>query len=220
MMKRAAVVSLALAAMAGNAASAQVGISIRAGTLGAGGELSIRPSRYLGLRLGGNYLTFKRSATIQGIDYDITPKFESGTAIVELHPFGGSFHLAGGMMWNANKGTVSARLGGPITVGSQTYQPADIGSLRGLVNYQKKYVPYAGLGFSGRSRISLLLDLGLVFSGYPTVSLTGTTNLTGPAQAIFDQNVRQEVQNIQDDITSRSYLKYHPVVSMGLRVGF
>lgn len=219
-MKRAAVLSLALAAMAGTAASAQVGISIRAGTLGAGGELSIRPSRYLGLRLGGNYLTFKRSATIQGIDYDITPKFESGTAIVELHPFGGSFHLAGGMMWNANQGTVSARLGGPITVGSQTYQPADIGSLRGLVNYQKKYVPYAGLGFSGRSRISFLLDLGLVFSGYPTVSLTGTTNLTGPAQAIFDQNVRQEVQNIQDDITSRSYLKYHPVVSMGLRVGF
>ncbi len=220
MMKRAALLSLALAGLVGTAASAQVGISIRAGTLGAGGELSIRPSRYLGLRLGGNYLTFKRSATIQGIDYDITPKFESGTAILELHPFGGSFHLSGGMMWNANEGTVAARLGGPITVGSQTYQPSDIGSLRGLINYQKKYVPYAGLGFSGRSRISLLLDLGLVFSGYPTVSLTGTTNLTGPAQAIFDQNVRQEVQNIQDDITSRSYLKYHPVVSMGLRVGF
>lgn len=220
MMKRAAVLSLVFAGILASGLSAQIGFSIRAGTLGAGGELSLRPSRYIGLRLGGNYLTFKRSATIQGIDYDITPKFQSGTAIVELHPFGGSFHLAGGMMWNANQGTVAARLGGPITVGSQTYQPSDVGSLRGLVNYGKKYAPYAGLGFSGRSRISLLLDLGVVFSGYPTVSLTGTTNLTGQAQAIFDQNVRQEVQNIQDDITSRSYLKYHPVVSLGLRVGF
>lgn len=220
MMKRTAALSLALAGLMATGASAQVGISIRAGTLGAGGELSIRPSRYLGFRLGGNYLTFKRTATIQGISYDVTPKFESGTAIMELHPFGGSFHLAGGMMWNRNEGTVSARLGGPITIGAQTYQPTDIGSLRGLIAYDKKYVPYAGLGFSGRSRVSLLLDLGLVFSGYPTVSLTGSTNLTGPAQAIFDQNVRQEVQNIQDDITSRSYLKYHPVVSVGLRVGF
>lgn len=220
MMKRAAVLSVALAGLLAGGASAQVGFSIRAGTLGAGGELSLRPSRYLGIRLGGNYLSFKRTATIEGIDYDITPRFQSGTAIVELHPFGSAFHLAGGMMWNANEGTVAARLGAPITVGSQTYQPSDIGSLRGLVNYDKKYVPYAGLGFSGRSRVSLVFDLGLVFSGYPTVSLTGTTNLTGQAQAVFDQNVRREVQTIQDDITSRSYLKYHPVVSLGLRVGF
>ncbi len=219
-MKRTAWLGLVLAAAMAPAASAQVGLSIRAGTLGAGGELSLRPNRYLGIRVGGNYLTFTRSATVEGIAYDLTPKLQSGSGIVDLHPFGSAFHLSGGVIWNSNQGTVAARLTGPITIGPQTYQPSDVGSLTGRVSYAQRYAPYAGLGFGGRGRVSLLFDLGLVFSGFPQVSLTGNTNLTGQAKSIFDQNVIQERQDIQADIESRQYLKYHPVVSLGLRVGF
>ena len=220
MMKRIALLALVLSGATVSAAPAQVGISIRAGTLGVGGELSLRPNRYLGLRFGGNYLTFTRSATVSGIAYDLTPKLESGSGILDLHPFGNSFHLSGGMLWNSNQGSVVARLTGPITIGPQTYQPSDVGSLTGRVSYANHYAPYAGLGFGGRGRVSLLFDLGLVFSGFPHVSMTGNTNLTGQAKAIFDQNVIQETQDIQADIESRKYLKYHPVVSLGLRVGF
>ena len=88
------------------------------------------------------------------------------------------------------------------------------------MSYAQRYAPYAGLGFGGRGRVSLLFDLGLVFSGFPEVSLAGSTNLTGQAKSIFDQNVIQERQDIQADIESRPYLKYHPVISLGLRVGF
>ena len=220
MMKRIALLALVLSGLMVSEAPAQAGISIRAGTLGVGGELSLRPNRYLGLRFGGNYLTFTRSATVSGIAYDLTPKLESGSGILDLHPFGNSFHLSGGMLWNSNQGSVVARLTGPITIGPQTYQPSDIGSLTGRVSYANHYAPYAGLGFGGRGRISLLFDLGLVFSGFPQVSMTGNTNLTGQAKAIFDQNVIQETHDIQADIDSRQYLKYHPVISLGLRVGF
>jgi hypothetical protein len=220
MMKRSAVVATGLVLIGASGAGAQVGIGLRASTLGVGGELSIRPSRYVGLRIGGNYFSFTRSATIEGIAYDLKPRFQSGNAILELHPFGGSFHLAGGMLWNSNEGDITAQLAGPITIGAVTYTPAEVGSLTGLVKYDDRYAPYAGLGFSGRGRISLLFDLGLVFSGYPQVSLTGGGNLTGPAKVVFDQNVNQEVQEIQSEIESRRYLKYHPVVSLGLRVGF
>ena len=220
MMKRIALLALALSGAMVSAAPAQVGISIRAGTLGVGGELSLRPNRYLGLRFGGNYLSFTRSAIVSGIAYDLTPKLESGSGILDLHPFGNSFHLSGGMLWNSNQGSVVARLTGPITIGPQTYQPSDIGSLTGRVSYANHYAPYAGLGFGGRGRVSLLFDLGLVFSGFPQVSMAGNTNLTGQAKAIFDQNVIQETQDIQAGIESRKYLKYHPVVSLGLRVGF
>lgn len=219
-MKRTAWLGLMLAAAMAPVASAQVGLSIRAGTLGVGGELSLRPNRYVGIRVGGNYLTFTRSATVDGIAYDLTPKLQSGSGILDLHPFGSAFHLSGGLIRNSNQGTVVARLTGPITIGPQTYQPSDVGSLTGLVSYARRYAPYAGLGFSGRGRVSFLFDLGLVFSGFPQVSLAGTTNLTGQAKAIFDQNVIQERQDIQADIESRQYLKYHPVVSLGLRVGF
>jgi hypothetical protein len=200
-------------------AAAQVGIGIRASTLGVGGELSLRPSRYLGLRAGGNYLTFSRQATIEGIAYDMTPRLQSGLAMVDLHPFGGSFHLTGGMLWNSNEGRVEAQLTGPVTIGAQTYQPSEVGALTGVVGYSSKYVPYAGLGFSGRGRVSLLFDVGVGFSGHPQVALTGATNLTGQAKVVFDQNVQQEIQSIQADIDSRSYLRYYPVVSLGLRIG-
>jgi hypothetical protein len=198
----------------------QVGISVRAGTLGAGGELSIRPSRYLGLRAGGHYFSTTRTATIEGIAYQVTPKLQNGTAIVDLHPFGSAFHLSGGMVWNSNQGSVAAELTGPITVGTQVYQPSEVGELTGQVRYQERHAPYAGLGFGGRGRISFLFDVGVVFSGFPQVSLTGGSSLVGPAKVVFDQNVQQEVQQIQAEIESRKYLKYTPVVSFGLRVGF
>lgn len=198
---------------------AQVGLGVRASTLGVGGELSLRPSRYLGVRAGGSYLTFSRQATIEGISYDLTPRLQNGTAMVDLHPLGGSFHLSGGLLWNSNRGDIAARLTGPVTIGAQTYQPAEVGALTGRVDYRKKYVPYAGLGFSGRGTISLLFDLGVAFSGYPQVSLTGAPNLTGPARDAFDQNVQQEIQAIQAEIESRRYLRFYPVVSLGLRVG-
>jgi hypothetical protein len=219
MTKRTAGLALGTLALLATSASAQIGFSLRASTLGAGGEFSIRPNRYVGIRLGGNYLRFTRSATIDGIAYDITPKFQSGGAILDLHPLGNALHLSGGVFRNSNQGDVVARLTGPITIGNSIYQPSDVGALTGRLSYANKYVPYAGIGFSGRSRVSLVFDVGLVFAGYPQASLTGSTNLTGQAKAIFDQNVLQEVQQIQSDIDSRSYLKYHPVVSLGLRFG-
>ena len=221
MMKQFGPAVLVLAGLVGWAgqASAQVGIAVRASTLGAGGEVSYRLNRFLGIRAGGNYLTFTRNATIQGINYDVTPKFQSGTAILDLHPMGSSLHLSAGMVWNSNRGNVAARLTGPITIGPQTYQPSDVGTLTGLVDYKTKYAPYAGIGFSGRSRISVLFDMGVVFSGYPQLSLTGSTSLTGQAKQVFDQNVQQEIDQVQGEIQKHTFLKYHPVVSLGLKVG-
>jgi hypothetical protein len=49
--------------------------------------VSIRPGRYLGLRAGAQHLSFTRNTVNQWIDYDLTPKLQSGTAIVDLHAF-------------------------------------------------------------------------------------------------------------------------------------
>jgi hypothetical protein len=217
MTTRTIALTLGILSFGGSAATAQMGISLRASTLGAGGELSFRPNRYLGFRVAANYLRFTRNATIDGISYDVTPKLENGGAFLDLHPLGSALHLTGGVVRNSNEGQVVAQLTGPITIGGSTYQPSDVGTLTGRFSYSSRYVPYAGVGFSGRSRVSLLFDVGLVFAGYPQASLTGSTNLTGQAKAYFDANVQQEVQQIQDDINRQSVLKYYPVVALGLR---
>jgi hypothetical protein len=200
-------------------ASAQAGIAARASTLGAGVELSYRPGKLLGFRIAGNFLEFSRDATIDNIDYHLTPHLENGTAIIDLYPMGGSFHLSGGLLLNRNEGRFVARLNRSVLIGDRTYAPEEIGSLRGTVNFQKS-APYLGLGLGGRGRIAVLFDLGVGITGTPRVDLVGETPLTGAAKAEFDANVARELSDVRTEIDGKSYLKFHPVLSLGLRFGF
>jgi outer membrane receptor protein involved in Fe transport len=211
--------TLALPPVGPAAAHAQVALAARASTLGLGAELSFRAGRNLGIRLGGNYLEFTRDETIKDIDYHATPHFENGTVILDLHPFGGSFHLSGGFLLNYNEGELVATLAHDIVIGGTTYTPQEVGSLTGTVTFRKT-APYLGLGFAGRSRIALLFDLGVGFTGKPQVELVGATNLTGPAKQEFDNNVEQERTEVQAEINKHRYLRYHPVVSFGIKFAF
>jgi hypothetical protein len=210
---------LAATALAAPPAAAQAGIAVRGSTLGLGAELSWRASPTLGLRGGLNHFSFTRTETIEEILYDIEPRLQSGTATLDLHPFGNAFHLSGGLVLNRNEGRLVATLTGPVTIGNQTYQPSEVGSLTGLVDYQTRVAPYLGLGFSGRGRVSFLFDVGVIFSGHPRVGLTGTTSLTGQAKVVFEENVQREIAAVQAEIDGEKYLKYWPVVSLGIRIG-
>jgi hypothetical protein len=105
-----------------------------------------------------------------------------------------------------------------VVIGNDTYTPSQVGSLTGVVDF-KKTAPYLGIGFSGQGRVSLLFDLGVGFTGTPRVNLAGTTNLTGQAKTQFDADVASEQAQLRADIADKSYLKYHPVLSLGLRIG-
>ena len=207
--------------------AAQFGLAARASTLGIGAEVSYRVSRVIGVRAGVNYLEFSRDLAIENIDYHLTPHFENGSALLDLYPLGGSFHLSGGVLLNHNEGRMEARLNQNIEIGGRTYTPSarrvvsrqKIGSLTGTVDFRKT-APYLGLGFAAGRRISFLLDLGVGITGTPRVDLVGETPLTGSAKAEFDANVAQELAQVRAEINEKSYLKFHPVLSVGLRVGF
>lgn len=199
--------------------SAQFGIAARASTLGTGAELSYRLSRGIGVRVAGNLLEFSRNATIDNIDYHITPHFENGTAIADLYPVGGSFHLSGGLLLNRNEGRMVARLNQNLTIGNRTYTPQEVGSLTGTVSFQRS-APYVGFGFGGRGRVAFLFDLGVGITGTPRVDLAGQTSLAGAEKVEFDANVARELSDVRAEVDQRSYLKFHPVVSLGLRLGF
>jgi len=66
----------------------------------------------------------------------------------------------------------------------------------------------------------VLVDLGVGFTGTPRVDLVGATNLTGAAKDQFDANVEQERQEAQAEINDHKILRYHPVVSLGLKISF
>ncbi len=195
----------------------QVGIAARGSTLGVGAELWIRAGSNLGFRLGGNYLEFSHDVTVESNRYTATPHFENGTAIMDVFPFGGSFHLSGGAVLNYNEGRLVAHA--PFSLNGQAYSSDEVTALNATVTF-KRTAPYLGLGFAGQSRVAILFDLGVGFTGTPLAVLTAETTLQGDQRAEFETRLAEEQQRVQDEIDSRSWLRYHPVVSIGLKLGF
>lgn len=194
-----------------------MGIAARASTLGVGAELSLRAAKYLGFRLGGNYLQFSRDVTIQSNRYTATPHFENGTAILDLYPFGGIFHLSGGAILNYNQGKLAAHQ--PFTFNGVTYTSDQVTELNANITF-KHTAPYAGIGLAGQGRFAFLLDLGVGFTGKPVATLNAQTTLSGAARAEFETRLQQEQDRVQNEINGRSYLRYHPVISIGFKIGF
>jgi len=221
---RPAIVALAVTlgiAAAPTDARSQVTIGIRGSTLGAGIEVSIRPARMIGLRATGNLLTFTREEEVEGIPYALEPRLRSGGANVDLYPFGAVLYLTGGLLLNGNEARAEAIIGETITIGNRTYSNTEIQSLRGDLAWSRSVAPYAGLGFETGGRVGIAFEAGVVFSGTPTVALSGTTTLTGPERPLFDEAVAQEEAEIRawiDD--NRRWTRYYPVAALGLRIRF
>jgi hypothetical protein len=210
---------IAAALLLPTAAAAQFGIAARASTLGFGGEVSWRGNKTIGVRAGGNYFSLTKDVTWSHNPYQLTAKLQNLTAIVDLYPMGGSFHLSGGVLYNKNNGVLDGTVTSGFTLDGTAYTPAQVSSITGAVDF-KHTAGYLGLGFAGRSRVSVLFDLGVGFTGTPQFALAGTTTLTGTAKATFDSNVAAEQAKVQtENLDGKSYLKYHPVISLGLKVG-
>ena len=78
---------LAMALLAGNAANADMdlGLGVRAGTLGRGLEASWQPLPYLDIRLGGHTYDYDDDGTQAGIPYDATLALENFYATGNFH---------------------------------------------------------------------------------------------------------------------------------------
>jgi hypothetical protein len=79
--------------------------------------------------------------------------------------------------------------------------------------------PYALIGFGKHtsSGIGLFLDLGVVLLGEPNLHLTATGNSSLINSSDFQTRLRTEEQSLED--RAGTYLKYWPILNLGLRVG-
>jgi hypothetical protein len=200
---------------------AQAELGLRASTLGIGVEVGYRLAPRIGLRVGGNLLSFTRDEQVEGIDYKLTPDLQSFSGVADLYPFGGGFHLTGGVVLNRNTARAVAVIGPTIELGGRTYTNTQIQSLRGDLDWSKSLAPYLGLGLASGGRVGIAFEAGVVFSGTPAVGLSAVTSLTGPEKAQFDQAVLDEETEIRNWIDEHErFTKYYPVVALGIRVRF
>jgi hypothetical protein len=180
---------IAAPASAEQAAPPRIQIAVSAGSLGIGPELTYRPTPMLGVRASAGFLNASHKVNSGGVDYNGALTLQNYGAMIDLYPFQGHFRISAGLRVNQNRLKLTATPSGPTTIGGNTYTPAQIGTMSGLVK-TSQIAPMATVGWAGglTRGIKMSLDLGAMLSGSPRVSnLTTTSNLISPADLAAEQ---------------------------------
>jgi hypothetical protein len=223
----AAAAFLAFGAGIAGAARAQTSLSLTAGSLGGGIELTQSFLPILDGRLGLHAGSLSQTRKIADVTYDATAKARTGTALLDLHPLAGGFRLTGGLVYNDSRieGTSLPPPGGVFVIGDVPVPASQLGHLEGRVEFQK-VDPYLGLGWGGplaaRGRLAFSFDLGVFYQGSPRVTLTPVLAPGSPlndptARQLLALAVAEEERRAEEEL--KSY-KYYPVLSVGLAYRF
>lgn len=210
------------------------GVGVKAGTVGAGVDISVALTQTINARLSLTSIDVDDldetitvgDAGAEG-DIDATMNFDFGaTALLfDWYVFDGTFHLTAGMMKNNGKIDFSGQLiGGSIVIDGQSIDANDIqGDIGGSISAGESYEPYLGIGWGRKADddpgLSLSVELGVALLD-PSAQLRanidpGSANFTG--QADLDATLK----DMEDDVNNElSVLEAWPIISFGLNYAF
>ena len=228
-MKCVPVLGLAALILVPTGLSAQrLGVAARAGTIGVGVEGSVELADRLVVRGGIGLLPFEVDpASLWDLGEGISATLELPDKWYNIGVdfyLGSSLRLGGGMLFKPDDPTITGTLTGSasIDIGGQTYTVEDVTGITGKFVSNDR-APYALIGFGKHtsSGIGLFLDLGVALLGEPDVQLTATGNSSlinsADPTSDFQTRLRIEEQSLED--RAGTYLKYWPILNLGLRVG-
>jgi hypothetical protein len=215
--------AIALAAAVSSGARADVGVYVKGGTLGVGGGVGVGLTDTLRLRAGYTALKISKDVSQTDIEYDGDLKLGGGEAMLDWHPFHGTFRVTAGLTLNRNEITADAEpTNGTYELNGNTYLASEIGSLDGKVDF-KSTAPYLGIGWGDvidkDGKFSFIADIGVLFQGSPDASLDLNCGPAVPAIecARIRDDVDEEERELQDDADD---YKFWPVVSLGVAYRF
>ena len=202
--------SILIAVLAAAAGSAQAaGVGVRAGTTGLGADFGWDVAPTLGGRVGLSGMNFNPSIDTSDVRYDAKAKLANLNLFLDWSPLG-PFRITGGFIANNNKVDLTGQpTGGSFPPGS---------SLSGTVKPDKSFAPYLGVGYGNvwTAGVNFYFDLGIMFQGSPQVSLSCQS--ANPADCAAVQNeIEAERQRVQDKLDK---YKYYPVLNIGITIGF
>lgn len=187
-------------------------LGVRAGTTGLGLEGTWGLSEVLNLRLGYYAFDYSTDLNEEGIKYDGDLGLRNAALFVDWHPFRRGFRVSAGAVQSGNDFRGSAD--GELDVGDDTY----VGEVEAKLSWSGT-APYFGIGYGNAvrgSRLSFALDLGVMFTGSPSVRLDGTVD--NPAlEDAFREDLERERADLQEEMSNA---KYFPVVSLGVSYRF
>lgn len=195
-------------------------VSLKAGTLGAGLDISRMLTDNIGVRLNINGLSYNDTRDVSDINYDADLKLFTAGILADYYPIDNNFRVSGGVYYNDNHADGTFVPTTSFTFGNNTYTPADIGQVDAGAYYDNNIAPYIGIGWGGkdvsRNGWSFSLDVGALYQGSTQVYANATVNNPLLAAQI-KSDVENERQQIEDDI--KDY-KWYPVIMVGVTYTF
>lgn len=199
------------------AQNAQTDLGFVASTEGGGLELAHAWNRRLRGRISAAAFSASESFSTDNVRYEGDADLRSAALVIDVSPFGGSFHLSAGVVFqdhdirgSAPLEEIALREFGPGALEQirQILGPVDFGTLEASADLDS-VAPYAGLGFrSSRSDrgIGFAFDLGAIFFGEPDVDVRAQTGLPLDqipeldflAQSFLEQEERELQEEVDD----------------------
>ncbi|WP_374400688.1 hypothetical protein [Niveibacterium sp.] len=215
-------IALAIAAITAASQAQAVGVGVRAGTTGIGGDIGFSVAPTLLARVGYSYLNYSNNVEVTDVKYDGKLKLSNGSFLLDWSPLG-PFRITGGLILNDNKVDVTGTpTGSSYTINGNTYPAAAVGTLNGTVKVGNKVAPYLGIGYGNvaTAGVNFYFDLGVVFQGTPKAELSancGSAIVGTPACSQLQSDVAAEQAKLADDLKR---FQYYPVANIGLTIGF
>lgn len=204
---------LVLALMASGTASADLdlGLGLKAGTLGLGLEASWQPLPYIDIRLGANAYDYEDDGTQAGVPYDATLALDNYYATGNFHFPVSPMRVTAGLYANGNEFQMVNDDANDKEIGGINYPGAGIGTLTSVTSFGSTS-PYLGIGFDFTlaGKVGMNLDFGVLWQGEPDVTLESDGLLASDPG--FQAAMEAERQELEDEMKD---FKAWPVVSLG-----
>lgn len=196
--------------------AADVGIGVKAGTLGYGAEFTLGLTDSINARVGLNSYSYSETATQDDIKYDMDMDWRTSGAFLDWHPMQGAFRFTLGYIMNSNEIAMEAEPASDYTVGDQTYSAAQAGTITGAVNFDDGLFYGIGWGNAGDGKgLGIIVELGIL-QQTPSVDLTSSGGLLSN-DPTFQSNLKDEEDRAQEDMDE---FDRYPVIAVGLSYSF
>jgi hypothetical protein len=222
---------------AGSSDGPRGGIAVKASTLGIGIDAAVGVQSKVNLRGSFNFASYTRDFddTDNNIVYNGELSFRSFAATLDWFPTGGSFHVSPTfVISNKNKVSLSSLIpaGQTIDIDDVEYRSSSANPIKAAGEITVKSArPGVLIGWgniAGGKRVKVPFELGVIFGGVPTgtLSFTGTAcqpNGLNCRDMGTDPTIQSHIRAAEQELNDNKVLKlarFYPVISLGIGFRF
>jgi hypothetical protein len=194
-------------------ARADVGVTLKASTLGFGGDVTVPlVASNANLRVGYNWFSLDVITTMDEAECEAGIRWQTVPILFDWHPAQDGFRISAGLVINGNKVALSSEPTRDYEVTGASY---DILGLNGDITFDDT-AWYFGIGCGNAAlaegRLRFSCDVGVMFQGTPRAR--ASARAADPAfQSALNADVQEEVDDLQDDLNTTLF---YPIISLGI----